>query len=454
MLKRPLESSEPPPHILQVKKIALEVSARKQKDPRLKAQVDLIVSCLNRRSDSQPILQKTESLLDEIVNSSKSVEWQLAELGILCYYIGSNRSLPQNALRETLLSEIEGQMHHLKKANAGSETAYLLRQFSKMIFTNDGGFNLGGCYAVQSFLEFSLQNVLLKNVKEQVLSVVHKMAEESSLSSLFREPFELCPAWVQLIQSENATSFVDVRRALLVVLFKRKGGGFELGEHKLLEAIQEVLKTGYFSFEGEKIPAAPLYEVCCKTLENDQSPLGLLGRALDQFHTLNECVDPYETSGKKRFCILLQQEMSPLLSNINMKRLFLVEDSCVKVNIVNYQIVFDGHTSTFPFKGDFDDYRSFSHLRRLFYLSEDKLIPLDTLTALSLYCADHLEKGLDQDTLNDLQKYFTGDSFKQAAAQCVAGYNAGYFTFPPDWYSQNDALLLHAPRQETLIFKA
>ncbi len=468
-LKRPrpdLEIAELSAQVLGTKKRRLEEPLVNQTAVSVNIQelIHHIEKCLSLRDAPLSLVQQAQIAVQRILESSSwSEERKYAELGVLCYYIASGRSLPPGDVGEALLHEIKEQHAYRAKRKMSPlhQPTYALCQFTKMIFTPNGGFNLGGCYAIQSFLEGGLRDIFLSGLKNQIVSVVGHLIREASLQELFQEAFEVCPVFHDLIQHDMAlrdddqVTFVDVRWDVLTVLFLGKLDMVEADRCQYVKLLLDVLKTGTVPYGELRLPMDPFLNICLKNT-SEHNHLEQLGLEILQFQKLNGAV---LDSGKTRLCKAIKQgilseftknlctsmEYAFLSDYLDLvtRKLFLIEDCYVKPTIRNFQVVFDGHTSSFPFEGNWEDYSVFSHLRRLFVFLDQKLIPLDTLSALGQCFADHVgEYTQDTELQRGLKTYFISEQFKLDAAQSISAYNQGRSTFTGPWYCHNDALLL------------
>lgn len=429
----------------------------------IQAQIQHIENSLSLRNASHSLIQQAQTAVQCILECSHwSEKRKYAELGVLCYYIASGRILPPGLVGEAFLHEIKEQHAYRAKREAPHQPAYayVLCQFTKMIFTPDGGFNLGGCCAVQSFLKGGLLEMNLSGLKKQILSVVDQLISDGSFQELFREAFEPHPFFHELIRSDMALhkddliTFVDVRWDVLTALFLVQQDSTGQERHQYAQLLLSMLKTGAILFGQLQLPVAPFLNICHKKIP-DYNFLAQLGFELLQFQKLNS-VDLH--SEKTRFCTMLTQEilgeftknlctseehtlLSHFLSLAN-SNLFMIE-YYVKPTIKNFQVIFDDHTCVFPFEGNLKDYSVFSHLRRLFVLANGELIPVDTLIALGQYFAQEVEKDIQDAELREgLKTYFISEQFKLDVAQSIAHYNQECSTFPASWYCQRNAMLL------------
>ncbi|MFC2049129.1 hypothetical protein ACFLR2_00435 [Chlamydiota bacterium] len=279
----PLRTSSKPDH-----------NYRRGLSPLLIEQIEKIEQSLT--FTNLPLLAQGEiqaKIIQIATHAGFSEELKLAELGILYYFLATDKPIPgedEPSLLTLRLSALEAELRELKAAHpkqfndkvskllpTGS-TAYLQRVFVRMIFTPDGAFNLGGCYAIKALLNSRLNLSVTEEMRSQVLNVVDRLISDSAFLQLFLIPFPVDPEMQRLIYIDlmlpfsAPMNFVYVRWSMLTALFSVIG---QLSEgncsaismmmnllskdnHVLVKLMTEVLKSGHFSFEAKMIPILPL----------------------------------------------------------------------------------------------------------------------------------------------------------------------------------------------------
>lgn len=222
-------------------------------------------------------------------------ERKLTELGVLYFYLSRDNKIPfyNGTLVEKRISEIEGEVGKLQKVHKEScpkelvdvlpsgIVTYLMRALVRMIFTPDGAFNEGGCYAVKEVLNSSIGLLISEARRVQILEVVTRLIEAPSFSAKFMNPFHIHKDLYKLIQidlklpADEEFAFLYVRWDLLIALFSLIGQRIYEGncyaiaptsnlhvQHfdGLLDLLLESLQTGVLKIEGQEIPLMPLLD--------------------------------------------------------------------------------------------------------------------------------------------------------------------------------------------------
>lgn len=230
-----------------------------------------------------------------ILNSLLSVEGKLGELGILYYYLASEKTIPtepDHSLLNLRLEAIEREALELKQLHKRSlegrsadllpsgRTNYFLLTFARMIFPPNGGFNLGGCYALKALLNTRLNLLLTEEMRYQILSVVDCLLKDPEFLQLFLDPFKVHSLMEHMIlldlkiPLDEEMNFVYVRWSMLIALLSSMGQCGEgncyavapimnllNGDKKALVRLMiEIFSTGHFSFGGKGIPILLLME--------------------------------------------------------------------------------------------------------------------------------------------------------------------------------------------------
>lgn len=263
----------------------------------LKIAVEQIEQALMQHPQSPMYVSFIRTLILDISKEEKWTEQRkLAELGIIYYYIVSNKRVSSgyNSMLKMRLVDIEAEILVLKAEHKqlknkelerlfpSGTISYLLRCFVRMIFTPDGNFNLGGCHAVQQILNTRLAIFLTEEQRLQILQVTTKLIEDPNFLNLFKEPFIVHPELEELIlidmklPSNEKMDFIYVRWDLLMALFTEISGQYfgeencyaiaaaskMMREHYgfVLSILIDVLKTGTFHFDDQAFPILPLLE--------------------------------------------------------------------------------------------------------------------------------------------------------------------------------------------------
>lgn len=267
--------------------------------PLIKSQIDLIESFwASRLFTVNELCIVRNKILAISNNSSLSEIDQLAELGMLFYYLsreeredisrlGRQDSLMSQryAEMEEYLTELElnhgklGDKKSIKLLPSGC-LAYLQRTLAKMVFSADGmSFNLGGCYAVKSVLSTSLNRFFTEEWRKQVLSTVDRLIADQAFQSLFMSNFNIHPTLEEYVRTDlklpqniPVTSAL-IRIDLLIAFFSLSGqvdneGNcfgvattgffFENYPEVTLMLLMQGLENGNFVLGNLTIPIAPL----------------------------------------------------------------------------------------------------------------------------------------------------------------------------------------------------
>lgn len=315
--------------------------------------------------------------------------------GACDYFKGERRSIPSEPLEE-LLTEIQD---YIAVCKPKEKIPYLLFQLASIIFPEDGVLNIKGCHTISSFLQKGLKNQLTRDIENQVCAVIQNVIQNPEHLSCLEKNFEVYPPLEDLINKDEdvkMSRFIDVKRTIILYLFYSSSA-----KRMDLSILLDILHTGHFIFKDATIPVQQIWETVRK--KHYDNSLCLLTTAIFQFIALN--------TGSAR-------EPWRALSD----QLFLIEDDSVEKKVINFQVSFDSHSLIFPFSGNSDDIQPFTKIRRLYFLTNDGLKPIDSLTAL-------------QSSLNQFS-----EEFKQRAVRLMCSQNQ--LTFSADWYEQYDALIL------------
>ncbi|MFC2049128.1 hypothetical protein ACFLR2_00430 [Chlamydiota bacterium] len=280
--------------IAQTTLAVLDLSYREFLSPLLLEQADKIEKSASFTSLTLPTQFEIRAKVIQITSNVQfSEELKMAELGILYYFLTMGRHIPNESEPSLLtmrLEALEAELRELKATHArnfkevvskllpSGSTAYLQRVFVRMIFTPDGEFNLGGCYAVKALLNSRLNLSMTEEMRSQVLKVVERLVIDLEFLKLFQTTFQVDPEMQQLIFIDlklplsEPMHFVYVRWSMLTALFSVIGQVHESNcsaismlmnllskdTSVLVGLMTEVLKSGHFSFEGVQIPILPL----------------------------------------------------------------------------------------------------------------------------------------------------------------------------------------------------
>ena len=262
----------------------------------LKPQAQAIELCMQARPMTSDNQEHVRAIICAVASNEELSEVRkLAELGVLYYHLAQDQfdlieQRPSSlfALRLVDIEEkalelkaIHKQMcpKHLRKTLPSGAVAYLVRVFAWMIFPHDGGFNLGGCFAVKELLQTRLNLHLTEEMRMQILRVVDRLIVDLRFRQLFQKPFPVHPDMQILINIDihvpldDPMNFVYVRWALLTALFSMMCqlneancfavsiGMNVLSTHcdLLLHFLIEVLTTGKIDCEWHSIPVGLLF---------------------------------------------------------------------------------------------------------------------------------------------------------------------------------------------------
>jgi hypothetical protein len=274
----------------------------KTTDPAVQTQINLITSSKEFLEASQQKKTYILSIISQITEYTYGIEDKLAELGILYYYLICKKNFSKLPLTQFRITEIVNQVemyqnaHRLKCPSelldllpSGSH-AYILRTLVMMIFTPNGVFNLGGCYAVKKMISSKLEKFLSKEECFQILKMVDRLIHDEKFLNFFKVSFPIKEEFQELIlidmklpkieitpseEEQKKFSFVDVRWSVLLALFTPLGqlsdipNCFSIASlyhlmneqpEVVVEILFNVLKTGNLSLEGRSIPISLLLE--------------------------------------------------------------------------------------------------------------------------------------------------------------------------------------------------
>jgi hypothetical protein len=131
------------------------------------------------------------------------------------------------------------------------------------------------------------------------------------------------------------------------------------------------------------------------------------------------------------------------------KYFFVVDFRNWKKDVRDGHVFFDFHSQGLQFNGTLSDYDPFMRTRRLYFLKEGKLLPVDSLTFLGACLAEIAER--ESAPLNSavvksgcdlLKSFFTSEMFKEEAAKLVQKENGGVSKLAWELYRDSDAFFL------------
>ncbi len=314
----------------------------REMSPLLRAQLAVIEHGLKYSSLMTDQRQEMDAKIMQILDHrSLSEQSKLVELGILYYCLVTGKSIStstDSSLLTMRLEAIEAEVRGLKENHKlhfdkrqgqilpSGTTAYLLRTFARMIFPPDGGFNLGGCYALKALLNTRLNLLLKEEMRSQILNVSDCLLNDPEFLQLFLEPFEPHPSMKLFICLDlkipfaEEMNFVYVRWSMLTALFSVIGQIDEgncyavaktmnlLNEDPkvLLKLLIQILQNGHFAFEDTKIPILPLlesrrnYAPAFRLPMTSQQARGLVPYAVASVATQSKEITPDGADGGKR----------------------------------------------------------------------------------------------------------------------------------------------------------
>lgn len=298
--------------------------------PALQEQATLITRSKPFLKSSKEKRNYIRSLIVDIgKNSALSENEKYAELGVLYFYIASQKEfLCNSSFVKTRTNEIEAeakklkQEHkkfcpsHLQKQLPSGVNAYLLRTFVRMIFTPDGGFNPGGCKALQFMMYSSLKLLIPDEQQLQIFRITNKLLHDENFRQLFKKPFKVHEDLEYIISIDlkippnDPINFIYVRWDLLMLLLAplgqigSEGNCFAVAptanfitNHPeiILEIIIDVLKTGNFSIDQQEIPAMQFFENTADFYEEDFHE-SAIHKNLNAFLIVNKCLNNSSTA--------------------------------------------------------------------------------------------------------------------------------------------------------------
>ncbi len=220
---------------------------------------------------------------------------QLAELGVLydslvrgVIYLNQN---PTDSLVEQRILELKQMLLKLnpnmlplaqrrlsKKIPTGC-LLYLQNHLAELIFTRNGSFNLGGCYAVKALLRSHLNAFFTEEWRNQTLKIVDRLISDVSFRSKFFTPLIPCHEFHDYIREDLELPFNEmlsawhVRKSLLISFFSLIAqirpetncyaiASVEIffSEHPdaVLDLLIDLIPKGRFTFQGQEIPLGEL----------------------------------------------------------------------------------------------------------------------------------------------------------------------------------------------------
>lgn len=211
----------------------------------LKFQAYLIEQLLEEQNAQFVVAAHIRSELHRIANDTVwSIDRKLAEMGVVYFYMTTGKSLSISTSylldrsSEIIRNIREHKTHYLRATN-DKETSdkflsvgyidYTLRTFARMVFTVNGAFNLGGCYAIKELLNRRFSLWITEALRGQILNVIDRLINDQEMRNIFETPFSVHPELQDIIRidlklpKEEEMNFIYVRWSLLIFLFSLVG---------------------------------------------------------------------------------------------------------------------------------------------------------------------------------------------------------------------------------------
>ena len=254
-----------------------------------------IEACLVEKVHDTSLVHQTRQTMIAIgENPHLSAEIKTAELGVLYYYLMSEKPLPQTpSFLEARVAEIMKEVAELRiqhkqvcdkqsgKRLASGSVIYIQRALVRMIFTNQGELSLAGCHAVKALLHSPLSALLTEEHRAQILNIVQRLIGDADFQNFFNMDFPVHPDLAKLILIDLKLPVTQqmhcayLRWDMLLALFSIVGqAGHEnncyayatfrtvMRQHpdKLLKLLVEILQTGKMQFGGVELPILTLMD--------------------------------------------------------------------------------------------------------------------------------------------------------------------------------------------------
>ena len=537
-----------------------------------KTAVSPIEACLVEKVHDSSLLHQTRQRIIAIgENPHLSDEIKNAELGVLYYYLMSEKPLPQTpSFLEARLAEIMQEVAELRtqhkqlcdkqseKRLASGYVIYIQRALVRMIFTNQGELNLAGCYAVKALLHSSLSSFLAEEHRSQILNIVQRLIGDVDFQKLFSIDFPVHPDLAKLILIDlklpptQQMHCAYLRWDMLLALFSIVGQAnqenncfayatlctlIRQNPDVLLKLLMEILQTGKMNFEGVELPILKLmdckkkhagdfrtrldgnkvaqltsYSVACHLLEvnppehaSSAYPLSLTGFLEASFGKESEYAKEIILSHKhnllqqillgtlhfaalnshewttfrsqtyaswkrslasKVFDLLFEEYKVSIPSHIFSssefhhffdsfrdafsKTFYLADFFNGKQILKRERVTFEFHSQGFVNPGNLGDYLPFMQTRRLFFLKEGKLRPVDTLSGFReclLELVDQIVRDSGQpppEFLPLVTAYLRDSKFKEEIAKLLTQLNQNRTNLSWDKYFRSNSFFIVA----------
>nr|MBA2727492.1 hypothetical protein [Parachlamydiaceae bacterium] len=298
--------------------------------PEVRHQISILMKLNQYLASSENQKFKIDKFINEICTKFISNEDKQIELGILFYYIASQKEIPFGlGLRESRINEIELEIKNLKhihKISCPEDiqnqlpsgcTAYILRPLVRMIFPCNGSFNIGGCKAVLNLMNSRLALYMTEEGRQQIIKTLKRLMIDPQFQNFFMDPFEVKEEFQQIIlcdmkePKDGPFSFIYVRWAMLMVLFNPISQYDEpncyavaslsnlinnqVSCNVLLKVLKNTLISGNISIEDLEIPAMPVFKT--RLIYEEDFKLKLPYKDLEKltsFSVVKECLKPLE----------------------------------------------------------------------------------------------------------------------------------------------------------------
>lgn len=425
-----------------------------------------------------------------------------------------------------------------------------MRALVRMIFTPDGAFNEGGCYAVKILMDSSVSLIIAEERRAQILEIVERLTIDASFRDKFMKPFAVQEKLHDLIRIDlklpitEEIAFLYVRWDLLIALFSLIGQIEEgncyavavtsnlFGQHYdiLLDLLIEALQKGSFTFEGIEIPILPLlesrrrYEKDFNLRLSPESAVRLTGFSIARetlgveseykpsseklpFEVVMEAQFQKEKTYAKEVFLslkynLLQQTLLGILQFISLnstkenksgetsfiswkkyivkkinqivlkkfnggvyspgfrdflsrfytvweRKLWLVDYRSWKQSFESGRVVFDFHSQGLNAEGNLSDYEPLMKVRRLCFLKEGELHPLDRISDFTKYLSSLVDEFPTDDIplieclrIEKFQTYLLSQYVAEEIAKIVKEQNGTQVHFGWERYYESDSFFL------------
>jgi hypothetical protein len=252
------------------------ISAEKSKKDYIEFTISYI--CNKKELSTEELLAELGNLYSFLINDGKFCNFKLINLRIDEIYARAN------VLLDTHQEICPSKIKHLIPSGCST---YILNEFVKLIFTQNGVFNPGGCHAVKKMVNSKLQLFFSAESCDQINNILDRLLVDKKFLNYLTTYISVDKDLQDLIffdlkipkidkstDEENPFRFVYAQWAILLALFTPVGQTDEgncyavatlfnlLNEHAeiLLPILMSVLKKGYLIYGKKKIPVSILLD--------------------------------------------------------------------------------------------------------------------------------------------------------------------------------------------------